>query len=541
MPSIIIVDDESIFRKGLRKMIGDLDPEWEIAGEARDGYEALQLIEELQPDALLTDIRMPRMDGIQLQQMIRERFPQLLCVVISGYDDFSYVQQSMRQGSRDYLMKPIEREELVKVLRLLKEKLHQQQIASSGKTHLEEQQIRQHVSEHLVTGLLRGSVNESDLKILHTIGIDFKWPYFTCMVIKLDKHSIGSDRYNVTDPSLFQLYIQQLVQEIITRRSNGICFILSETEVVALLNITDRHKAMLNVKEIGETIRRQITTLSNMTVTIGIGQAAEGVRSISHSYNEAQIALLYRLIVGGDKVLEYGDMVQREQLQGEVNPCSWEKLDQAINEGNCEQAGVAARAYVNELCMSARTPETVHQQLCKLLIQYYELAGKLGLTKQWLGMKDMKAVLFDICSISSQEELMEECGLLLVRLAACIAESAIVQGADPVEKSIRYIELHYAKALTLKEVADYVYLNAAYFSTLFKQRTGKSFVERLTEIRVLEAKRRMAHTDHKIAIIAEQTGFTNIRHFNRVFKNETGLSPKEYRDRIQEKKDKNAG
>jgi len=532
MPRIVIVDDESIFRKGLRKMIIELDPEWEVVGEARDGYEALQLVEELEPEAILTDIRMPRLDGIQLQQMMKERFPQVLCVVISGFDDFVYIQQSMRQGAKDYMMKPIEREELDKVLKMLKEKVQVRQAAPVSNTHRDEHRIRQHVSEHLLTGLLKGSVHEADLKLLQSIGIDFQQPFFTCMVVKLDKNSIGSERYNQADPSLFQLYIGQLVQEVLSRRTNGFCFLMSETEVAALLNIPDNDQAMVAVREIGETIRRQITTLSNMTVTIGIGQAAEGFKSISDAYNEAEIALLHRLIVGGDKVLVYSDLSRDDRLKGELKTWSWEKLDLAMNEGKLEQVAAAAHTFVSELCNHAKTPETVHQQLCKLLIHYYDAAGRHRLTKQWLGMKDMKTVLFDICSISSREELMEACSQLLVRLTVCIAESTAQPEHDPIEKSIRYIEQHYSKALTLKEVADSVYLNAAYFSTLFKKQTGKSFVERLTEIRIFEAKRQMVQTDNKIAAIAEHTGFTNIRHFNRVFRNETGMSPKEYRDDI---------
>lgn len=534
MPRIVIVDDESIFRRGLRKMIAELDPDWEVVGEARDGYEALQLVGDLKPEAVLTDIRMPRMNGIQLQQMLREKFPGILCVVISGFDDFIYIQQSMRQGAKDYMMKPIEREELAKVLKLLGDnvKLQQRQSIPVSKSHREDHQIRQHVSEHLITGLLRGSVNEADLELLRSIGIDFKEPFFTCMVIKLDKSSIGSERYNQADPSLFQLYIQQLVQEVLGRRTNGFCFIMSETEVVALLNIPNGNQGMADAIEIGETIRRQMTSLSNMTVTIGIGSAAEGFRSISGAYHEAEIALLHRLIVGGDKVLSYNGLVRDERYYNEQKSLTWEKLELAINEGKPGQVAEAAQALVSELCSQALAPETVHQQLCKLLLHYYETAGKLGLTKQWLGIKDMKAVLFHICSISSREELSEECSRLLVRLSECINESAVQPEHDPIEKSIRYIEQHYAKALTLKEVADSVYLNAAYFSTLFKQRTGKSFIERLTEIRIQEAKRRMVQTDNKIAAIAEHTGFTNIRHFNRVFKNETGMSPKLYRDRI---------
>ncbi|MGO4546978.1 response regulator [Paenibacillus sp. 2TAB23] len=538
MSRIVIVDDESIFRKGLRKMIAELDPQWEVVGEARDGYEALQLVEEQLPDAVLTDIRMPRMNGIQLQQLLRERFRDMLCVVISGFDDFIYIQQSMRQGAMDYLMKPIEREELGKVLSQLREKVQvgqrlQADPANAVKSHREEHRIKQHVSEHLITALLRGSVNDADLELLQSIGIVFQHPYFACMVIKLDKSSIGSERYNRADPSLFQLYIQQLVQEVLSRRVNGYCFVMSETEVAALINIPDRGQAMVDIREIGESIRRQMTSLSNITVTIGIGQAVEGFKAIAESYNEAEIALLHRLIIGGDKVIAYGEITRDDRLYSELSSSSWELLEQAVHNGKRELVAEAVQTFVSELCSKAYSPEVVHQQLCKLLLHYYETAGKLGITKEWLGSKDMKAVLFHICSISSREELMEACSLLLVRLAACIAENVAKPERDPIEKSIRYIEQNYANALTLKEVADAVYLNAAYFSTLFKQRMGKSFIERLTEVRIQEAKRRMAQTDQKIAAIAEHTGFANIRHFNRVFKNETGMSPKHYRDQLQ--------
>lgn len=100
MPKILIVDDESVFRKGLRKMITSLDSNWEVVGEASDGYDALDKLAELSPEVLLTDIRMPRMDGIQLQQLAAGRFKDLMTIVVSGYDEFAYVQQSMRQGRR---------------------------------------------------------------------------------------------------------------------------------------------------------------------------------------------------------------------------------------------------------------------------------------------------------------------------------------------------------------------------------------------------------------------------------------------------------
>ncbi|MDF2836360.1 MAG: response regulator, partial [Paenibacillus sp.] len=141
MPTIVVVDDETIFRRGLRAMIASWDAEWEVVGDAKDGYEALELLQRLEPDVLLTDIRMPKMDGLQLQTIARERFPELLCVVISGYEDFSYVQQSMRSGAKDYIMKPVERDDLTRVLDRLKEELRARSAAPSAEAQKDDRQL----------------------------------------------------------------------------------------------------------------------------------------------------------------------------------------------------------------------------------------------------------------------------------------------------------------------------------------------------------------------------------------------------------------
>lgn len=530
MPNIIIVDDESIYRRGLRKLIGELDDDWRVVGEARDGYDAFSQLEKLRPDAMLTDIRMPRMDGIQLQQLAREQFPELECVVISGYDDFSYVQQSMRQGARDYMMKPIEKEELAKVLAMLKERLKEKSGAELKRTR-ETYEISQHAAEHVMKELIRGTASESDIRLLVTMGISFRQPAFICMVVKLDKSSVGSERYLQANPFLFQLYIKQVVQEVVGRNGTGFAVVMSETEVAALLNVPDAESAMKDAEELADTVRRGISSLSQITVTIGLGRPKREYRGIVQSYGEAEVALLYRLIQGGDRVLPYSEKLRHSGSGEGAAEQAWHQLEAAVSEGKRDLIVSSSEAYVELVCRHADTPETVHQRMCKLLIHYYEWAGKAGVTAEWLGTQDMKSVLLHICSLSSREELKEGCSKLLLSLSDCLAERSAKVTADPVRRAERYMENHFAGALSLKDAADHVFLNAAYFSSLFKQKTGKTFVERLTEIRIAEAKRLLLQTDQKLAVISEATGFPSIRHFNRVFKAAAGMSPTEYRER----------
>ncbi len=537
MPNIVIVDDEAIFRRGLRAMIASLDPDFHVVGDAKDGYEALDLLQERRPDVLLTDIRMPRMDGLQLQKIARERFPDLVSAVVSGYEDFAYVKQSMQYGAKDYLMKPIEREELAKLLERLKAEVRSAAAARSREApepKEDQRRAREHAAEHLAAALMRGSVSEEDVRRLEEVGIRFKAPCFTCMIVKLDKQSIGSERYRQADPSLFQLYIQQFVQEIIDRRATGFSFVLNDSEVVALLNSEDGDEAMRKLLELAESIRLQMKSLSNLTVTIGVGRLGPAAASIGKAYREAEIALLHRLVVGGDKVLAY-ERTMEAGLPPSAEPreWSWESLERAIADGRAAEAEARAREAAAELCLRSPTPQSVHRHICKLVIRCYELSSEWGVAKAWLGDKDVRELLFDVCSISASDELTELCGSLFGRLAGCVAAAGADRPTDPVAKAIRYMEANYEKPITLGRMAEMTFLNPAYFSALFKQRTGVTFVERLTAIRVEAAKHRLAATNELVAEVAERTGFRNVRHFNRVFKGETGMSPTEYRERTR--------
>ncbi|MFD0673009.1 response regulator [Cohnella sp. GCM10027633] len=531
MPKLLIVDDEAIFRKGLHSIIVSARSDWEVVGAAKDGYEALEMIEQLKPDVLLTDIRMPRMDGIQLQKIARERFPELLSVVISGYEDFTYVRQSMRHGSIDYLMKPIEREELLRVLDKLEEDLKAGFLKTREHEDApDEPRVRRQAEDLLVAGMNRRSVGQQHLDALARLGVNLEEPYFASFAIKLDKQSVDGERYRNSDPSLFQLYIRQFVQEMIDNRGKGFCFVYSDSEVAALINLPDPDRSRGKLSELAESIGRQIKSLSNLTVTIGVGRCVKSFENVPESFNEARIALLYRLVVGGDKVLEYEKLVTNVQVASGLKKWTWEALEQAINAGKTDEIDGLVETVVSDLCDKATTPETVHQQICKLLLHYYELSEDLGITKDWLGTDDIRALILEACAVSSQDELIDYCRKVFGDLTASIASGRQSLERDPIQKAIRYVERHYAEQISLKDIADHVFLNTAYFSTLFKQKTGTAFVEYLSGIRLEEAKRRLTMTDEKITNIAELTGFANIRHFNRVFKNDAGMTPKDYRD-----------
>ncbi len=529
MPSILIVDDETIFRSGLKKMIGEIDSDWIIAGEARDGIEALELVKERQPDAILTDIRMPKMDGIQLQKTVAEQFSHIVCVVISGYDDFMYVQQSIRQGAKDYIMKPIEREELRASLNKMKEKIRQQQYAN--------QQLWQHnndrivrVKEQIENSLRNGKLIEKDLRLIQSIHSNFDKHCYGCIVIQLDMEHISSERYMQADPSLFSLYLQQIITEMVVRRGLGYCCSPMEEEVVVLLNTDDEASMQEAALQLAESIRRQLQSLSDLSATIGIGLPALQPDQCNKSYQEAKQAIMYRILKGGNKIYFYSLPTMDKEEQIEPSAWTWECTKEAFHRGDENELFQCIEGDIHTLCEQASSPQYVHQEICSLFLEYYELANQHRVCTQWLLSEDVSAILGQLCSITSREQLIQSLGDRFIKLTRLIHKHRKQLDYDPIERVMKYIEQNYNETLTLSSAAQYVHLNAAYLSSLFKQRTGTSFVERLNEIRIQEAKRKMLHHDAKLVTIAEQTGFSNIRHFNRVFKNVTGMAPSEFKE-----------
>ncbi|MCZ8520389.1 MULTISPECIES: response regulator [Paenibacillus] len=528
MPTLLIVDDETVFRRGLEHMLSDLSPDWSVVHTAKDGVEALEWLETCRPDVIITDIRMPRMDGIQLQSIVREKYPQIRCIVMSGYNDFAYARESLKMGARDYLMKPPEREELYAALAAIKEEWQADQAREQehAKEDQEEKRMRQQLRQHILASLISGTVQEEELELLDGVGLVFPYPLYTCCVVHLDRESVTDGRYSLADPSLFALFIAQFVQELIPDRVRGYVFIAAETKVVALLN---HDKEGDEVVRLAKRVCHQIRTLSNLTVTIGVGSPAGDLEAAARSFGEADMALLYRLVHGGDRVLTYEETMRVTSRRFEGHGSDWRLLDQSVREGRIRDSKAAAGLWLQELMDSTADPGMIQGQICKMVLHFYETAVQLDRAKDWLGTRDVKQVLSELISISSRTELTAACEELIGRLAGVLSARRGGASASPVEAVVQYIHEHYATPITLSGVAEKVYLNPSYLSTLFKSRLGTSFIEYVTAKRVDEAKKRLLYSDDKIAAISEASGFSNIRHFNRVFKSATGHTPLEFR------------
>ena len=529
---VLVVDDEAIFRRGLRHLIGTSDTNWEVIGEAKDGLEALEEIERTKPELVITDIRMPRLDGIGLQEQLRERYPEIRCFVLSGYNDFRYAQSSLRFGARDYLLKPIDKAELYRVLEQVDRELLQKELRQAER--LPERRVPAVLTEErdrLLDGLVRGELPHAHPGELREAGIEFERGVYG-LVAELDKDSVEPLRYEQQEAELFSLYIRQFIEEALAGNVPGFVFRRGGS-VVALLDAEVSASSLAELAELARHMAGRIRREANLTITIGIGGGVHGVEEISKSYGEARIALLYRLTSGGNRVLLYEEPPRQEPGAGRTPLTNRGYLEQALLEGEGVDLGERVREGIAQLCDSGASPSVIHEQVCRMLLEAYGLAVDRGVQDDWPEGRDIGTALQGALALSSKSELAAYCAGLLRSLQTLVRQRDESGGLHAVDRVVRHIEEHYAEPITLGSMAELVFLNASYLSSLFKARLGRSFVEILTEVRVREASRRLLHTDDKIASVAYGTGFSNIRHFNRVFKAETGRTPKEFREALR--------
>ncbi|MDO3409997.1 response regulator [Saccharibacillus sp. CPCC 101409] len=523
---VLVVDDETIFRRGLRHLIGTSGLNWEVSAEAKDGLEALEEIGRCRPDLVITDIRMPKLDGIGLQETIRQRYPEIRCFVLSGYNDFHYAQSSLRFGARDYLLKPVDKEELYRVLRQVEKELDERERSASPKpSALAEERGR------LLDGLVRGELPHARLGDLRGAGIEFERGVYA-LVAELDKDSVEPKRYESQAADLFALYIRQFVEESLAGVRSGFVFRRGDS-VVALLDAEVSEASRRDIAALAQRIAAKIHREADLTITIGVGGGVHGVEEISKSYGEAKIALLYRLTAGGNRVLLYEDPPRQEPGAARTQLTSRHVLEHSLLEESEDELAERVRGGVEALCGSGASPAVIHEQISRMLLEAYALAADRGLQGDWPEGREIGGALSEALSISSRTELALYCAELMRSLHRRLRSSDEGGSVHAVDRVVRHIEEHYAEPITLGGMAELVYLNASYLSSLFKNRLGRSFVEILTEVRIREASKRLLGSDEKIAAIAYETGFSNIRHFNRVFKAETGRTPKEYRETLR--------
>ncbi|WP_169736187.1 response regulator [Caldanaerobius polysaccharolyticus] len=531
MFKLLIVDDEEIVRDGLLNLI-----DWNkvgvlISGAAANGLEALDIYEKKGADIVLTDIRMPHMDGLKLMEELKKRDPSIVIIVLSAYDDFSYAQESLKIGAFDYILKPIEIQKLIDAVKKAVE-VKRQEYERAKREEVIKKQLKESMPllrEKLFMQLINGPVNNLKDKIQY-MGIDIWANFYTVIILKIDDFSKIAENYSEEDMQLTDFMIKNIVDETLESVKH---FILTLGEgvfaVITSLENTDDIKGTILSQ--CHRIRSNLNRYTSLNVTQSVGRIVNDLNDIHYSYKDAVLAMEYKFYLGKNQIIFY-DEVKPFEAGGIYYPIKLEEqLVLSIKKADPD----LALKILDEIWSDFSKKNLPVDGIKRWCIELVAL-----ITRSLIELGENPDIFFkntDPWSVIKKLETIDDAKGWVKNVIDVVIEYIALKRKSKnkkvVEEVLKIIENEYSnKDLTLNDIAEKLYITPNYLSYLFKSETGENFMEYLTKVRIDKAKELLKKLDMKIYEIADAVGYADAHHFSKVFKRVEGITPTEYRERM---------
>lgn len=538
MIKIMVVDDAAIIREGLKQIISRYPAKFEVCCEANNGQDAIHKVDKYHPDIVITDIKMPKMDGYGLIDYLNQNFPSIKHIILSGYNDFELIRQGLRSGVADYLLKPVDSDELIELLNKLsndiiedrKNKLKDIEAEKllSNSVHIAIEQFYNHL---LVQGKLTGEEIEN---FVEKYDIHFNMDVFVLLAISPDHLENTSYKQPLKDePNLLDFAIKNLSQELIENHQRQ-CLVFSTPahEIITVIGYPAQEKQQEMKAEaclIAEEIRKTIEAYLEHTVTIGISSVCQGLQTVWCAYEQAQSAVKYRMLRGNNRVFDVEEMEKSDS--GTIRyPLDYEKrLITLLSLRDQENAVSMVNKIFDEMLeyenlTPAHVYTVVSDILTRILLFLKESDNELSVSFEETVMRQDIWMSFD-----SVEQLKQWLNMVISSIITALNERNS-NSKRMIYETKKFVANNYFKNISLNTIADFLNISPQYFSELFKKETGENFIKYLTNVRIEKAKELMRAPDIKSYEIAELVGYDNPTYFNKVFKKIVGVSPQKYRN-----------
>jgi len=525
--SLVILEDDYIVRKALAESIEWTKHGFTVRGIAEDGEKGIELIDKFHPDIIVSDIKMPFVDGIEIARYIRDTYPESRVVLLTGYDEFEFVQEALRLRVYDYVMKPVEDEYLLKVLKSAADDINNQlrlkkQLAESMPV------LRQLFLSRFVTGRMK---KDDILNELRFHGIRFEEGLFCVYAIKVDGCQDDSQSKNLPEKNILKLNIINTLNGILKEPVQGLVFDTG-MRLVVIIRFTGYSNEQLLEKSIetGEMMLDEISRKLKTTVTIGVGRVYYGYDNIPVSYEESQAAVEYRHIFGKGQILHIDDtgfptvggfMEFRGRDRNIAMKVKLGLANDAISIIDGIEKELLLNVYVSLEYLKLVAIEITFHIFKELENSIYNDA-----------VSDIN--FFTIYTELNGAETIQEIFMIIKEIINGFASYVNNQRGklqkSITEEAVKYVAQNFSKEnLSLKDISSHVHINPTYFSMIFKKEKGINFSEYLFEYRMHKAMEIIRNSDKKIYEVGEEVGYSNSQYFSVCFKKFTGMSPLEYR------------
>ncbi|MBN1992838.1 MAG: response regulator [Anaerolineae bacterium] len=523
---VFLVEDEIVAREGIRDNVDWTAAGFEFCGEAPDGEIALPLIEAAQPDVLITDIKMPFMDGLQLCKIVRERMPWVKIIILSGHDEFNYAQEAVKLGVTEYLLKPVGVRVLHQTLQKVTTQIKQEREEEEHLQKLQEQieENRAAMRERFLLKLVMGAVSSSEaVETSQLLDMDIIARWYLVMVIKVELGDCTAG---------FNYHQYQQVQQIVAGMvgNNPDVFLLKK-DMEELVLIIKGHCVEYLEEEgyfILDLINQEVENKTKCSLVIGVGNPQKRIGDIYQSFVEALANAQHATT--GNRQLEPQSKVDKKELL---------KLDKTAVENFLKRRAKEEfddffAAYIQPFSEAALRSYLIKNYIfVDIVLATAKFVRELGGSIDQV-IPEINQVETLLMNIKTIDQIRQQAQQILTSAMEFRDHQANNYYAEMIDQAKAYIDAHYTDAdLSLNEVAAQVNLSPSHFSTTFSRETGETFKEYLTQIRINKAKELLRTTTLKSFEISHQIGYNDPHYFSHVFKKNTNLSPRKFRLQAQ--------
>lgn len=527
MYRIVIADDEQFIVQLIRQLIDYEGLNVEVIGEAADGNAALELVRREEPDILITDIRMPCMDGLQLTEKIRELALPTSVIAISGHRRFDYAYNALKYGVHDFIVKPINRKELNDSIAKVIHRLGRENDAGRHIEHIQRQMdIR---STHLRHKLLDDCMQNACLRrgiseINRDYAVSLVPGHYTGIAIKLDMAS------ELTGDSLIVRKCRETLDNCLRSFADEYMFTFMEQEALFLGLVNTRAEQtpqlMRSVKRLFEMLGITLDVYTRISITIGIGPSKADVEDIPDTLRMAAMSSRIKCVLGPQRIY-YSDEFDSKDWNTNISAAQAEHLRQLLESGKADDIPAWMHQVYNRpeeywrrhplqaLSLGDSILNTF-QALCR--IQEINIRRELMLSEQAA-----------IIRCGSFQDYLQRIEGFIRNVLEEDRRMRTQRSNYPVECAKAYISEHLAESFRLEDIAEKVMLTPSYLSTLFKKEVGETISDYTQRLRLEKAKNLLRTTNLNLNEIAAQVGYTDPKHFSKMFKKMLGVRPQDYR------------
>lgn len=531
MIKVFLVEDEFIVREGIKKTIDWEAHGYEFCGEAGDGELAYPMIQKAKPDIVITDIKMPFMDGLALSKLIKKEMPWIEIIILSGFEEFEYAKEGIKLGIAQYLTKPINGEDLLReidaVAEKIREKARERDIREKYIREMEEgfAKERKNLFRYLVTG--SRSMTEL-LELAGKLGIDLSAIWYNIVLFKIQSVKQGYEEYS-NQLIEIEKQIEELAERfdlpLFQRDLEGTAFLLradSEEE------LQEKQKKFLHELEMLVGDEKEIRYFG------GCGIPVNRMRELPRCFEKAGHVFAHRYFVKESMILqsdatEDGRYMQKEEINlSQVDPKQVDrsKIQEFLKMGQKEEVIYFVDEFFEAMGKGA-SQSVIFRQYIVMDVYFCvaEFLESLNVSREEINAPDVSAE-----RLQNETNIKDYVAEIMEKALEFRENAASNRYKNVVDEVMRYIEKHYAEEeLSLNILASHVNFSPNHLSMIFSQQTGKSFIKYLTEFRMQKAKELLRCTGKRSSEISTAVGYKDAHYFSYLFKKTQGMTPTQYR------------